>query len=541
MLKGHWHIVAIGIAISLITKLNGHYFLLILLILWLVFLYKYKRIHLHLVVLTTLTSLFFLYYVPSTQQLMSQASLIDLRISEFSGKIQAPIAETDKTIQFSFQDNRFANKFNVIYFKDLDYEEEVTIQSLKYGANCYISGTLEIPEKATNPHQFDYQMFLLKKGISHQLIVHSLSDIKCVQSSALQLIYDMRNKLLQTSTKKLQKNTVVWFHALVLGEDGSLDDRTVELFQRWSLSHILAISGLHIGIVVGIVYYIFVRLSIFTVEKAQWIIILFLPIYAILAGGAPSVWRACMMVLFIIIMNKIKWKFNYTDVVSIIFILFILLNKLIIYHVGFQLSFAVTFGLILSRKWLVRSKSRMIQLLKISFISQMIILPLQIHYFFIFQPFSIILNVIVVPYFSLFVIPAMFLLLIGVFLLPTTIINLFESIFLKLNDMMFSFIYFVDKYVNYPFVVGTFPILYTIIYYIIFICLMIALEMGDKRKAFKFGLLICLFLIILKVRPYVSNEGTVTMLDIGQGDAFVIELPYRKGVFLIDAGSTISF
>src|SRR5690625_7000555 len=106
-----------------------------------------------------------------------------------------------------------------------------------------------------------------------------------------------------------------------------------------------------------------------------------------------------MIVLLIIIINKIKWKFSYTDIVSIIFIILIFFDKLIIYHIGFQLSFAVTFGLIMSRKWLMSTNSKMIQLLQISFISQMIILPLQIHYFSIFPLLSVIFNIFVFSYF----------------------------------------------------------------------------------------------------------------------------------------------
>src|SRR5690625_7165561 len=91
-------------------------------------------------------------------------------------------------------------------------------------------------------------MFLLKKGISHQLIVPSLTNLKCYHSSPLQIIYDVRNKLLKVTSAKLHEKTVAWLHALVLGEDEALDDEIIQLFQRWSLSHILAISGLHVGI-----------------------------------------------------------------------------------------------------------------------------------------------------------------------------------------------------------------------------------------------------------------------------------------------------
>src|SRR5699024_986041 len=92
-----------------------------------------------------------------------------------------------------------------------------------------------------------------------------------------------------------------------------------------------------------------------------------------------------------------KRKISYTDLISIIFILFILFDKYIIYHIGFQLSFAVTFGIILSQKWVGASNTSLESLLKISFVSQMVILPLQIHYFSIFDPSSILLNLIVVP------------------------------------------------------------------------------------------------------------------------------------------------
>src|SRR5690625_5760773 len=80
-------------------------------------------------------------------------------------------------------------------------------------------------------------MFLLKKGISHQLIVPSLTNLKCYHSSPLQIIYDVRNKLLKVTSAKLHEKTVAWLHALVLGEDEALDDEIIQLFQRRSEEH----------------------------------------------------------------------------------------------------------------------------------------------------------------------------------------------------------------------------------------------------------------------------------------------------------------
>src|SRR5699024_1689605 len=61
------------------------------------------------------------------------------------------------------------------------------------------------------------------------------------------------------------------------------------------------------------------------------------------------------------------------------------------------------------------------------------------------------------------------------------------------------------------------------------------------KKAFLYGIAVTTVMVAICLKPYFSPDGTVTMLDIGQGDAFVVELPYRKGVIMIDAGATFSF
>src|SRR5690625_7145118 len=101
---------------------------------------------------------------------------------------------------------------------------------------------------------------------------------------------------------------------VVLGDDSFINEDLTDLFQRWSLSHILAISGLHVGLVVALVYFMLIKLNIVTKEKAQLLMILFLPIYALLSVGPPSVWRASTIVLLFIILNTptVSFRFTYT-------------------------------------------------------------------------------------------------------------------------------------------------------------------------------------------------------------------------------------
>src|SRR5699024_6931858 len=242
------------------------------------------------------------------------------------------------------------------------------------------------------PHQFDYRTYLLEQGIVYQLYIDDISEVTCEPSYVFHLMNKLRLQLFQSTLEKLDDEVTAWLHALVLGDDSRIDEAVIDIFQRWSLSHILAISGLHVGIIVGLLYVALVRSTLWTKETSQWIIMFFLPIYAFVAGGQPSVLRESLIVLFALALSKLKWKLNYTDVISIVFLLLILFDPFIVYHIGFQLSFAVTFGLIVSQDWISQTTSNTMRILQISFISQMIILPLQLHYFYLFQPLSIIID-----------------------------------------------------------------------------------------------------------------------------------------------------
>lgn len=539
-MKNYWHIVALSTTMSVLMMFMHSIVVLFFFLMWLFYLFIFKRIPLSILIVSLLSFFYFLFYLPSPQALYSQTVTSDDEPNDYTGKMLTPVSQTDKKIEFLVEIEPTGDKLVVVYFMNDNKLNELSIDHLKYGAMCTLRGQRTIPSGARNPYQFDYQQYLLEKGVSQQLVLQSLGDITCAGGSQMNQIYVMRDYLLDVATAKLMPDTAAWLKALVLGDDSFIPDDIKKIFQRWSLTHILAISGLHIGIIVGLLYFLLIQTSAMTKEKAQWLMVCFLPVYALLAGGEPSVWRASLMVMFVIALSKMNLKYSYTDMISIVFILLLALNKFIIFHIGFQLSFAVTFGLILSSRWLATSSSKFMQLLQISFVSQMAILPLQLHYFSTFQPLSIFLNVIVVPYFSIFVIPCMFLLLIFI-QFPLFFVTFFEHVFLRIHRIFLFLLEKVDAYLHYPFVIGEFPLYFTVIYYVIFVLLMIALESGRIKIAMQQGILLVLFIVFLAVRPYFSPVGTVTMLDIGQGDAFVVELPHRKGVFLIDAGAALTF
>src|SRR5690625_5615738 len=91
------------------------------------------------------------------------------------------------------------------------------------------------------------------------------------------------------------------------------------------------------------------------------------------------------------------------------------------------------------------------------------------------------------------------------------------------------------------FVIGDLSVVHFLIYYLILFMFMWAIEKNKIKYSVILGTIFVIFILFLNNKEVFSPEGSVTMLDIGQGDAIVIELPYRKGVFMMDKVSSFSF
>lgn len=550
MIKGSWHFIALGVLFSVMAlQTNELLLLFIILFSWLFYLYIRKKTTLLIVLLTMMSFIIFYAYLPSYERAhladsATPPSTTSHKQTKVSGTIISSVKQTDKIVSFTLRQNETNKRILVTYFQPHDLSslnEEEQSFPYTYRAICMISGTLELPNEATNPFEFNYRKYLFEQGITYQLIVEKIDDLNCQERrSFLTTIYKVRDRLIFQANKRLHPHIASWQQALIFGNKDELDESVEFLFQRWGLSHLLAISGLHVGIIVALVYVLLIRFFGVTREKARLIVLLFLPVYALLAGGQPSVWRAVLMTLFVILLGTKQIKVSRLDILSIVFLVLIIINKYIILHIGFQFSFAVTLGLILSANWFSTARWRIELTFQISFIAQMMIVPLQMYYFYHFQPLSILLNVIIVPYFSLFVIPGMFFSFL-LYMLPQAIGDALQTVFISIHEMVLSAIHYLDRYVNMPFISGEVTLPLAIVYYILLFGMMIQLGKNQRRNAFYFGFGICLLLTFVIAKPYMSKTGSVTMLDIGQGDTFVIELPYRKGIFLIDAGATFDF
>lgn len=538
-MRGYWHFPAIAAVAAILYHLLDMKWLFLLLMVWL-WLKLLKKLDINVWLITIFSFIIFAYIIPVIPQADFEESSVE---AEVTGKIEGEVKLTPRQIQFTLNPSHSTSKLLVTYFpdKDEDFRNIPLKHSLFHGSQCTIRQSIEIPPSSTNPAQFNFRQFLLQKQITHQAVLKDFHHIVCTpESGILPLLYKVRTDLLNKMNNTWSDYSSPWINAIVFGDASEIEESVTELFQRFGLSHIIAISGTHVTLVITFLYLILVKGNIITKEKTHLFLLIFLPIYSILAGAKPPVLRAASMMVVMLILQKYRWKLPYSDLFSIIFMIFILWDPYIIYNVGFQFSFAVTFAILLSQEWISKTKSPIWNIFQISFVAQMAILPLQIYYFNIFHPLSILVNLAVISYFTFFVIPLMYTFVL-IHFLPGNLLSIADRSFAFIHEKVLIFIETVDDKLFSPIYLDELSIWGAAVYFTCFFLFMKYIEHKQEKRAWIVGIIFILSILITAGKPYFQDEGIVTMFDMGQGDAMLVEAAKREAVIMIDAGAAFHF
>ncbi|MBN8236696.1 DNA internalization-related competence protein ComEC/Rec2 [Halobacillus kuroshimensis] len=522
---GRWHLPVLAFASGgVLASLEGDA-VYVFAVLITVVLYGYRNHLPQFFLLCILLATGFFYLAPQTPQTQMENS------ETWTGVIDSEVKETSYAVQF-LMENADGIKRQVRILKS-DPDERVPV--FHHGSVCTASGVTGPFASARNPGAFDYAEYMYTQGVFAEMVVQDHSDTACEGRSRLSYLYEWRTHLLKKVQRQLDPESYSWVKALVFGEKDALPEDIVNWFQAYNLSHILAISGLHAGLLAGGVYVSLYRSGLATKRQARIFLFLFLPSYTILAGAAPSVIRACVMALIVLVFSMSNRRIPLSDVIAWTAGFLLVWNPDYLHQIGFQFSFLVTFSLILSAPVLKKASGLWQQTVIISLICLLAILPLQIHYFYEFQPLSLFVNVAVVPYFSFFVIPVSFLLFLAALLFSGPVTYGFSSIFSDFHQRVLSAVMKVGGLLDLPWVIGELAASAILVFMVLFVRMMFHWCREKRGKALFFGAACVGVLMVYTSLPYLSPKGTVTMLDVGQGDSFIIELPYRKGVWMIDA------
>ncbi|ADH99878.1 DNA internalization-related competence protein ComEC/Rec2 [Salisediminibacterium selenitireducens] len=422
-------------------------------------------------------------------------------------------------------------------------EQESASPTVTAGMTCRITAPdLVQPEPPGNPHGFDYGRFLERDKIFFQTFI-SPGQLSCLPEKAggYYRLIRFRGQAMERvdiAIGETSPKTAALVLALVYGDRSSVDPSVIEAYQRLGVIHLLAVSGLHVGLLTLAMNSLLLRLGI-TRERALWILLAMLPVYMILAGGAPSVMRASLTVAAVILAAKSGWKLKAVDGISIVFIALLTVNPYYLYHVGFQLSFLTSFALIMSSP-LLSQGNRITQLMKVTLAAQIIAAPVMISIFFEWSLFAVFMNLLMVPAVTIFLLPGAFLTVFGLWLWPSVTVKV-TGLTEMLLSVMDGFLLWTSESAYSSLLFGK-PDTWMLLVLCAGSAGFFLLWEKSGRYAFTKGFTVFLaVLTFVYVQPYLDRGATVTFLDVGQGDAAVIELPHRQGVYIVDTGGVPSW
>lgn len=399
------------------------------------------------------------------------------------------------------------------YFENDEYKffkEKVNI-----GSSVRVKGKLVSPKNNTVPYLFNYKKYLYNKRVYYTLKIDSIKILNINSNPFIKL----KNRVIK-HVNSYKDST--YLYAFILGKTELISDEVLTSYRENGISHLFALSGLHVSIFSSILLFILKKLR-FKEILNYVLIFIFLLLFSFITGFSPSILRATLL-FFLLGINKVFYlNIRTLDILYLVFIILVIINPFIIYNLSFILSFTAAFFLIFSSD-LLKGKNYFISLFKVSLLSYFASLPLSIYYFGYTNLLGTILNLVFVPLVSFVVFPLT---------LITFIISKFYSILNITTNLLESLSLLFNKFK----IIIYFPRINLIFVFIYLSILMLYIKFKKK---------ICLYLIIVlliffKIRPYMDNNTYIYYIDVGQGDSILVVTPHLNKTILIDTGGMVSF
>lgn len=399
------------------------------------------------------------------------------------------------------------------YFKNDEYK--FFKKKVNIGSSVIVKGKLVSPKNNTVPYLFNYKKYLYNKRVYYTLKIDS---IKILNENSNPFI-KLKNRVIK-HVNSYKDST--YLYAFILGKTELISDEVLTSYRENGISHLFALSGLHVSIFSSILLFILKKLR-FKEILNYVLIFIFLLLFSFITGFSPSILRATLL-FFLLGINKVFYlNIRTLDILYLVFIILVIINPFIIYNLSFILSFTAAFFLIFSSD-LLKGRNYFVSLFKVSLLSYFASLPLSIYYFGYTNLLGTILNLVFVPLVSFVVFPLTLL---------TFIISKFYSILNITTNLLESLSLLFNKFK----IIIYFPSINLIFVFIYLSILMLYIKFKKK---------ICLYLIIVlliffKIRPYMDDNTYIYYIDVGQGDSILVVTPHLNKTILIDTGGIVSF
>ncbi|HEX3072296.1 MAG TPA: DNA internalization-related competence protein ComEC/Rec2, partial [Ignavibacteriales bacterium] len=424
---------------------------------------------------------------------------------------------------------------------------------LHIGNYVSASGNYNKGRDKRNPYEFDYRKYLQLNDVDGIIYSYKINDIALINKNVEYVpdfILAVRKSIDEQLKKLHNAESAALIKGLVLGDKGEISYETRTEFINAGIAHILAVSGLHVGYILLIFTFLFSR---FNLKLRITSTIIGLILFLLLTGGQPSVFRAVIMASVVLIAQLSGRSANIYNSLALSALSILIINPADLFNAGFQLSFAAVLSIAyfydffqkriaafnIKPFWL----KKLLLFILVSISAQIGTIPLVLIYFGKLSLISIAANIIAIPLAGIIV-------GVGILTIALSYFSVFiASVYASANEL-FSWLFLKTAHITgslkYGYLqVRDFSILDSLIYFLLILPLFLFYN-KLKNAAAKIIIISLIFidLIVLirldDVELLPDNRLSIMMIDVGQGDAFLIKFPNGKTA-LIDAGNSNAY
>lgn len=431
-----------------------------------------------------------------------------------------------------------------------------------------MSGTVSVPDSATNPGTFDQYIYLRNKGYYLCISNGTIESGNHRPYSIEGFLYGIKNRCTKIIDNSFDSESAGIVKAMLVADKSTLDKNIKKLYSENGIAHIMAISGVHVAII-GMTLYGFLRKLRIGRFISGTFSIAIIVLYGIMTGMSSSTERAVIMLILSIAAEYFGRKTDAPTSMGFAMIIMVLGNPYVILDAGFQLSFAAITGVTVvapqlrkllgvfkrfikeadekkkqKHKKIMSLRKMIIKLidaLVVGIASFITTTPVIIYYYYQFPPYSILINLIVIPLVSLIVGGSILVVLTGLFFTGAAVVMTYP-----VRLILFSYKHlciFASGLPGASVLVGHISIGMVFVYYLSVILIFAILRMIRIGKTEREGPILYLMLatvlfltVVYEVYSY-DKSLKIVYMDVGQGDGVLLRT-FGHGGILIDGGSS---
>lgn len=386
-------------------------------------------------------------------------------------------------------------------------------------------GELAAPMEQTNPGGYDERSMLAKRGIFTTLTAKSAATLSEAPPRWAQWVSVLREKAFSILDSHLNAGEAALVRATLFGDIGLLSEDFYTASQQFGIIHIFSVSGLHVAFILAFVMGL---AKVLKRQNSPWLLLILVPLltlYTLMCDASAPALRASLMGVLALLAARLLRYHDALTTLALAALCLLVANPFNLFSIGFELSFLAMLGLILFsgaiEAMLHALPKPLASGIAASLAAEMATAPLVTYYFYMLSPLATLMNLLVVPFFSVLVPLSLVAILLTV-LLP----SLGTLLFLPVRCLIVVIVALMDGVKTslgiFHIYVGQ-PSVWLVVALYALALLFFVLYSEKGRYNLLLLSLPFLLLALIALRPAVSSDLRLTVLDVGQGSGAVYQ------------------